>query len=48
MRRFMLNVLTGLKKRRYTDRFAKEAYRLTAITTNLEAGWYLGVDDSSI
>jgi len=36
------------KKRRYTNRFAQEVYRLTSITTNSEAGWYLGVNDESI
>jgi len=33
---------------RCTIRFAKEVTRLTAITTNQEAGWYLGVDDESV
>jgi transposase len=33
---------------RVTNRFAREVYRLTAITTNTEAGWYLGLDDEKI
>jgi len=33
---------------RVTDRLAREVYRLTAITTNKEAGWYLGVDDEKV
>lgn len=37
-----------IKKRRSTNRFAKDVYRLTAIATNQEAGWYLGVDDEVI
>lgn len=36
------------KNKRYTDRFSEEVYRLTAITTNKEAGWYLGMDDESV
>ena len=33
---------------RVTNRFADEVYRLTAITTNVEAGWYLGLDDEKV
>jgi len=31
-----------------TKRYAKEIYRLTSITTNQEAGWYLRMDDEKI
>ena len=33
---------------RVTNRFAHEVYRLTSITTNKEAGWYLGLDDEKV
>jgi len=33
---------------RFTKRFAEEIGRLTAITTNQEAGWYLGLDDEKV
>jgi len=33
---------------RVTKAYAKEINRLTAITTNEEAGWYLGLDDEKI
>jgi len=33
---------------RVTTRLAMEVYRLTAITTNQEAGWYLGLDDEKV
>jgi len=33
---------------RVTNRFAKDVYRLTSITTNAEAGWYLGIDDERV
>jgi transposase len=33
---------------RATKRYAKEVYRLTSITTNKEAGWYLGIDDEIV
>jgi transposase len=33
---------------RVTKAFAKEVSRLTAITTNKEAGWYLGLDDEKV
>lgn len=43
-----MNTLNGLKKSRYTKRFAFEVYRLTSITTNQEAGWFLGMDDEAV
>lgn len=33
---------------RVTRKLGEKIYRLTAITTNQEAGWYLGIDDESI
>lgn len=33
---------------RFTRRFAWEVYRLTSITTNKEAGWFLGIDDETV
>ena len=33
---------------RVTRRFAEDIYRLTSITTNAEAGWYLGLDDEKV
>jgi len=33
---------------RFTDRFAEQVYRLTSITTNQEAGWFLGLDDETV
>lgn len=39
--------LTWLRGR-VTLRFAKQIYRLTSITTNKEAGWYLGLDDEKV
>lgn len=33
---------------RVTRKFAEQVYRLTAITTNQEAGWFLGLDDEVI
>jgi transposase len=35
-------------KGRFTSRFVDHVYRLTAITTNQEAGWYLGLDDETV
>ena len=35
-------------KGRFTARFANQVYRLTSITTNTEAGWYLGLDDETV
>jgi len=41
--------ITWLKKySRVTKRFAEKVNRLTAITTNQEAGWFLGLDDEVI
>lgn len=33
---------------RFTQRFAEQVYRLTSITTNAEAGWFLTLDDETI
>lgn len=33
---------------RYTRRFAEQVYRLTSITTNAEAGWFLNLDDEAV
>ena len=33
---------------RYTRRFAEQISRLTAITTNTEAGWFFGLDDEVV
>lgn len=33
---------------RVTRRFADHIYRLTSITTNTEAGWFLGLDDEKV
>ncbi|MDA8170534.1 MAG: ISL3 family transposase [Nitrospiraceae bacterium] len=33
---------------RVTRRFAEHVYRLTSITTNTEAGWFLGLDDEKV
>ena len=33
---------------RFTNRFIKNMNRLTAITTNQEAGWFLGLDDEVV
>ncbi len=33
---------------RFTKRFAEQVYRLTSITTNQEAGWFLGLDDEVV
>lgn len=38
----------GWLRGRFTTRFAKQVYRLTSITTNAEAGWYLGIDDETV
>jgi len=35
-------------RKRFTKRFADQVYRLTSITTNTEAGWYLGLDDEVV
>ncbi len=36
------------KKSRCTARFCEETFRLTSITTNQEAGWFLGMDDERV
>ena len=33
---------------RFTRRFAEQVYRLTSITTNAEAGWFLSLDDEVV
>ena len=33
---------------RFTARLAAQVYRLTSITTNAEAGWYLNLDDETV
>jgi len=35
-------------RKRFTKRFVEQVYRLTSITTNTEAGWYLGLDDETV
>ena len=41
--------IAWLKKwSRVTKRFAERVNRLTAITTNQEAGWFLGLDDEAV
>jgi transposase len=35
-------------RKRFTKRFADQVYRLTSITTNTEAGWFLGLDDEVV
>ncbi|MBR9682253.1 MAG: hypothetical protein GOV02_01125, partial [Candidatus Aenigmarchaeota archaeon] len=35
-------------KGRVTRRYAEQIYRLTSITTNKEAGWFLGMDDEKV
>lgn len=47
--RIHVESVAWLKPRaRVTTRLAREVYRLTAITTNVEAGWYLGLDDEKV
>ena len=47
--RIYVEEIPWLKKwSRVTKRFAEEVGRLTAITTNQEAGWFLGLDDESV
>jgi len=47
--RIRTEAIPWLKKYyRVTERFAKHINRLTAITTNQEAGWYLGLDDETV
>ena len=33
---------------RFTRRYADQVYRLTSITTNAEAGWFLSLDDETV
>jgi transposase len=33
---------------RFTRRYAEQVYRLTSITTNVEAGWFLKLDDETV
>ncbi len=35
-------------RKRFSLRFAEQVYRLTAIATNQEAGWYMGLDDETV
>jgi len=47
--RIHVEVIEWLKPRyRVTNRLAKEIYRLTSITTNQEAGWYMGMNDEKV
>lgn len=47
--RIYVETVEWLKPRcRVTNRLAKEIYRLTSITTNQEAGWYLGMNDEKV
>lgn len=44
-----VEALDWIKPRsRVTNRLAEQVYRLTAITTNAEAGWYLGMNDEKV
>jgi transposase len=38
----------GWMRGRFTTRFAEQVYRLTSITTNAEAGWFLNLDDETV
>lgn len=38
----------GWIRGRFTKRYAQQVFRLTAITTNQEAGWYLELDDETV
>jgi len=47
--RLYVESIDWLKPRsKVTKRLAQEVYRLTAITTNVEAGWFLRMDDEKI
>jgi len=47
--RIYVEAVDWLKSRsRVTKRLAQDVYRLTAITTNVEASWYLGMDDEKV
>lgn len=45
--RIRVEELKWLRKR-YTRRFSEQVYRLTSITTNKEAGWFLRLDDEAV
>ncbi|MFH1776858.1 MAG: ISL3 family transposase [Candidatus Omnitrophota bacterium] len=48
-RRTHIEEISWLKRYgRVTKRFADKVNRLTAITTNQEAGWFLGLDDEAV
>jgi transposase len=48
-KRIHIEEVPWLKKwSRVTNRFAEQISRLTAITTNQEAGWYFGLDDERV
>lgn len=47
--RVYIEAIPWLKKwSRVTKRYAEQLGRLTAITTNQEAGWFLGLDDEAV
>jgi len=47
--RIYIEEIPWLKKwSRVTKRFAQQVNKLTAITTNQEAGWFLGLDDETV
>jgi len=49
IREYIQKKVAWLNKRsRFTYRFSKQINRLTAITTDQEAGWYLGLDDEVV
>ncbi len=48
-KRIYVEKIDWLKKwSRVTKRFAEQINRLTSITTNQEAGWFLGLDDEAV
>jgi hypothetical protein len=48
-KKIFVEEISGIKYySRITGRFGKQVSRLTAITTNQEAGWYLGLDDEKV
>jgi len=47
--RIHIEQVSWLKKwSRVTNRYVKQVNRLTAITTNQESGWFLGLDDETV
>lgn len=47
--RLHVELINWLRPRsRVTERFAQQVSKLTAITTNQEAGWFFGLDDESV